>query len=82
MKRDGNRKRTKPAKRPSGVNQLPSLRRQSTKDVFTQEEISKVMSILGKRGGAAGGKKRAERMTGEERSEAASKAARARWKKT
>lgn len=34
---------------------------------------------LGRRGGKKGGKARAERMTPEERSEAARKAARARW---
>jgi hypothetical protein len=35
---------------------------------------------LGRRGGLKGGKARAERMTAEERSEAARKAAAARWK--
>jgi hypothetical protein len=37
---------------------------------------------LGRRGGLIGGKRRAERMTPEERSAAASKAAKARWAKT
>lgn len=36
---------------------------------------------LGRKGGKKGGKKRAENMTPEERSEAARKAALARWKK-
>lgn len=36
---------------------------------------------LGRKGGKKGGKARAERMTPEERAEAARKAARARWKK-
>lgn len=36
---------------------------------------------LGRRGGRKGGKSRAERMTPEERSAAAKRAARARWKK-
>lgn len=36
---------------------------------------------LGRKGGKKGGKVRAERMTPEERSEAARKAAEARWKK-
>ena len=35
---------------------------------------------LGRRGGLKGGKARAERMTSEERSEAARRATRARWK--
>jgi hypothetical protein len=37
--------------------------------------------LLGRKGGKKGGKVRAERMTPEERSEAARKAARARWNK-
>jgi len=36
---------------------------------------------LGRKGGLKGGKARAEKMTPEERSEAAKKAARARWSK-
>jgi hypothetical protein len=36
--------------------------------------------VLGRRGGRKGGKARAEKMTPEERSEAARRAAQARWK--
>lgn len=48
---------------------------------ITESEISRVMAAMGARGGKKGGKLRAERMTPEKRSEAASKAARARWGK-
>ncbi len=44
-----------------------------------QSEISRVMAEMGRRGGMIGGKRRAERMTVEQRSESASKAAKARW---
>jgi hypothetical protein len=47
-----------------------------------KDEISKVMAAMGKKGGKRGGKRRLETMTAEERSEAASYAARARWAKT
>ena len=47
----------------------------------TKEEISRVMSALGKRGGKKGGKRRMETMTQVERSAIAFKAARARWDK-
>ncbi|HEX4784724.1 MAG TPA: hypothetical protein VH350_10300 [Candidatus Sulfotelmatobacter sp.] len=43
--------------------------------------ISKIMSEMGKKGGKIGGKRRLETMTPEERSAAALKAARARWKR-
>jgi hypothetical protein len=46
-----------------------------------KSEISRVMSEMGKRGGRIGGKRRLETMTPEERSAAALKAARARWKR-
>jgi len=47
----------------------------------TDDEISRVMSNLGARGGKIGGKRRLETMTPEQRSAVALKAARARWKK-
>lgn len=47
----------------------------------TKEEISRVMSILGKRGGKKGGKRRMETMTQKQRSDIAFKAAQARWNK-
>jgi hypothetical protein len=43
--------------------------------------ISKIMSEMGKKGGRIGGKRRMETMSPEERSAAALKAARARWKR-
>jgi len=43
--------------------------------------ISQVMSKMGEKGGKIGGKRRLETMTPEERSQAALKAARARWSK-
>lgn len=45
----------------------------------TSEQISSFMSSMGKKGGKIGGKRRLETMTAEERSAAASKAAKARW---
>lgn len=47
----------------------------------TQDEIRRVMSALGQRGGKKGGKRRMETMTQKERSDIAFKAARARWDK-
>jgi hypothetical protein len=47
----------------------------------TQEEIKRVMSALGHRGGKKGGKRRLETMTQKERSDIAFKAARVRWDK-
>jgi len=47
----------------------------------TKDELSRVMSALGQRGGRVGGKRRMETMTPEQRSEIALKAARARWAK-
>jgi hypothetical protein len=47
----------------------------------TKEEISRVMSALGQRGGQKGGKRRMETMTQAERSAVAFKAAQARWGK-
>jgi hypothetical protein len=44
-------------------------------------EVSKVMAAMGRKGGKVGGKRRLETMTAEQRSEAASHAARKRWAK-
>ena len=70
-------------KRPRDANQLAKL----IVDLATGEAEDKpAMSgkdpaavALGRKGGLKGGKVRAERMTSEERSEAARRAARARW---
>ncbi len=48
---------------------------------MAEEEKSEAARLLGKLGGAKGGKARAANMTAKERSEAARKAARARWAK-
>jgi len=45
----------------------------------TKEQLSALMSRLGKKGGKIGGKRRMETMTSEERSLVAQKAANARW---
>ena len=47
----------------------------------TPDEISRVMSALGKVGGKKGGKRRMETMTQEQRSSIAFRAAQARWSK-
>jgi hypothetical protein len=50
-------------------------------DSPSDADIKRVMAELGRRGGRTGGMRRAANMTAEERSNAASLAARARWKK-
>ena len=52
--------------------QLPKL---------TKSVVSQLMAQMGRRGGKIGGKRRAANMTEEQRSAAASLAARARWAK-
>lgn len=47
----------------------------------TPSQISAVMAVLGRKGGQIGGKRRLETLTPAERSEFASKAAKARWGK-
>ena len=72
-------------KRPRDANQLAKL----VVDIATGEADEEPTAdtkdpaavALGRRGGLRGGKARAERMTPEERTEAAKKAARARWAK-
>jgi hypothetical protein len=46
-----------------------------------QDAISRVMALMGRKGGLKGGKRRLVTMTPEERRESAFKAARARWSK-
>ena len=48
---------------------------------YDKTTISEVMRQLGSKGGKIGGKKRMKTMTAEERTQAALKAARARWAK-
>jgi hypothetical protein len=48
---------------------------------MTEEEKSEAARLLGKLGGAKGGRARAANMSAKQRSEAARKAAQARWAK-
>ena len=74
-------KRTSKRKRPKDVSEWAhQIVSESTKDgESTPEQISKIMSEMGKRGGKIGGKRRLETMTPEERRNASAHAARARW---
>lgn len=78
-----NTKRPAHPKRPKDVNQLAHhlvlLSTEGLAPVPSAEEISRVMSALGRRGGQIGGKKRAESLTEDRRKQIAQKAARARW---
>ena len=73
----------RPKKRPTDVNKLAHiLGKQSTDNVVdfpSNDELSRVMSALGRRGGKVGGKARAERLSPEERRKIASDAAKKRW---
>ncbi|HEY6248725.1 MAG TPA: hypothetical protein VI685_02125 [Candidatus Angelobacter sp.] len=55
--------------------------KRSRTDTPTASEISRIMSLIGSKGGKIGGKQRATNMTKEERSRSASQAAKARWAK-
>ena len=46
-----------------------------------KSEISRLMAMIGSKGGKIGGRNRAANMTQEERSKSASDAAKARWSK-
>ncbi len=68
----------KQSKKPADLNRLAA----AIVDEATDETLVKPESPearAGRKGGQKGGRARAERMTGEERSEAAKKAAEARW---
>lgn len=54
---------------------------ETPKPALVRSEISRVMAEMGRRGGKIGGKRRAERMTEAQRSNAAALAANARWAK-
>jgi hypothetical protein len=54
---------------------------QSSPDEPSPSELSRVMAALGRKGGKVGGKRRMETMTPDERKLAASKAAKARWRR-
>lgn len=71
-------------KRPTDVNQLAaSVVGDATSDAFADPDEGKnpAAVALGRKGGLKGGKARASKLTAEERSEAARKAAKARWAK-
>ena len=81
-------KTSKIKKRPTDTNELANLiGRMATGEAPIEpppeekpkHEKNAAAVALGKLGGLKGGKKRAESMTAEERSEAAKKAARSRW---
>ena len=74
--------------RPSDVNQAAfQMVERSTKESEPADKppvpkaVSKVMAMMGRKGGLIGGKRRLATMTDERRSEIASAAATARWKK-
>lgn len=81
------RKRNKQDKRQLDVNQLAhqliniSTLNEDNTVPPTGAQISLLMAELGRRGGKKGGKRRLQTMTSTERSEAARKAAKARWNK-
>jgi hypothetical protein len=56
-------------------------KKRTAKPQVSKSEISRVMSALGTKGGRIGGKRRLKTMTPEQRSQAALKAAKARWGK-
>jgi hypothetical protein len=65
-------------------NKLPKDPNQLAAEIVhqsVQDEVSKYLSSIGRKGGLKGGKERAKRLTPEERSEIARKAAKVRWKK-
>jgi len=87
-------KRFSKTDRPKDINQpadhlaqLPTAEPQPQKAIIAPlasntSEISRVMAEMGRRGGQIGGKRRLETMTKAERRKVATKAAKARWKKT
>jgi len=80
------RTRQKPFKRPADPIELAKLVRdiatgQVEDKVPTPDEISRVMSALGKIGGPKGGKARAESLSSKQRSRIARNAALSRWSK-
>jgi hypothetical protein len=63
------------------VNRLTGGRAKPELPKLTKSVVSQLMAQMGRRGGKIGGKRRAANMTEEQRSAAASRAARARWAK-
>lgn len=81
-------KRIRKPKRPADLNQWAHVLGKESAEleeeapaVPTKTQISQIMSLMGKKGGKIGGKRRMQTMTPEQRSQIALKAAQARWKK-
>ena len=83
-------KRLSKSANPSDINQAAfqmvrrstgTTDREQRSPKVSQSDISRVMSAMGRKGGAIGGKRRLVTMTAEQRHEAAVKAARSRWAK-
>jgi hypothetical protein len=71
----------KRSKKPADLNRLAAAIVGEATDEAQEEACEKDPAVvaLGRRGGKKGGKARAKKLTPEQRSEAARKAARARW---
>jgi hypothetical protein len=71
----------KRSKKPADLNRMAAaIVDEATRDEPAPDDGKDSAAVsLGRKGGKKGGKARAERMTAEERSEAAKKAAKARW---
>ncbi|OLD81139.1 MAG: hypothetical protein AUF67_09315 [Acidobacteria bacterium 13_1_20CM_58_21] len=82
-------KRDKQKKRPKDVNQLAHFLGELSTQAPIRESLpalpsnlSEYMSAIGRKGGKIGGKRRLKTMSAAERKKVATKAARARWKKS
>jgi len=74
-------KRLRKPKRPADTNALAKSILDDVIALAEQQPKDPAAVALGRKGGKVGGKRRAENMTAEERSEAAKRAAAVRWKK-
>jgi hypothetical protein len=66
-------------KLPKDTNQLAAAIVQLSTEGTPKETIKEYLARIGRKGGLKGGKARAKRLSREQRSEIASKAAKARW---
>jgi len=66
-------------KLPKDTNKLAAEIVRLSTEGKTPETITEYLARIGRKGGLKGGKERAKRLTREQRSEIASKAAKARW---
>ena len=74
-------KRLRKPKRPTDINALAKSILDDVIILTEQRPKDPAAVALGRKGGKVGGKRRAQNMTPEQRSEAAKKAAAARWSK-